>query len=85
MVCQRAEKGRAPGAERSQGGDVKNSQPIDDDATRKRKGICPQCLHFVGRGKLLNIGDRWMCGACGQRAIDEWNALVRAADATAAP
>ena len=60
-----------------------STQPDDRDTaeTRKQKGICPQCLSFVGRGNLFSICDLWMCGACGQRAIDDWNALVRDADA----
>jgi len=48
--------------------------------SRRRKGICPLCLHFVGRGNLLTVCDCWMCAACGQRAIDLWNAMVRDAE-----
>lgn len=48
--------------------------------SRKRKGICPRCLHFVGKANLLTVCDVWMCADCGRRAIDDWNVMVRDAD-----
>jgi len=56
---------------------------VDESAEqRRRNGICPICLHFVGKSKLLVVRSLWMCGDCGHREIDAWNESVNGASFT---
>ena len=40
-----------------------------------KRGVCATCRTAVGKENLVNVRDRWICVACGEAAIAEWNRL----------
>lgn len=60
----------------------RRQHPVDSNTPRALllRGVCVQCRTQVGKERLVNVGNDWICTECGNARIRSWNQSIKEAE-----